>query len=131
MPFTFDVSTDRGKTRLLIGDTDTATVANQIFDDASIDAFLSLQGQAVYRAAATALLAIAASEVYIQKRIRALDLSTDGPSEAAALRALAEDYKELDAEEDGDELAFEIAENVYDDFSARERVLKQAQRGAL
>ena len=36
---------------------------------------------------------IAVNEVLVQKRIRLLDLTTDGPAEANALRALAAQYR--------------------------------------
>lgn len=94
-----DFSTDAGKVRLLIGDID---VTRPIFNDQSIDAFLEIGGESVKRAAASALLVIAVNEVLVQKRIRLLDLSTDGPAEAEALRKLAAQYRaEADAEEAG------------------------------
>lgn len=61
MAFTYDPTTARGTVRLLIGDTDTVAERNQIFTDADIDAFLTLEGQSVYAAAAAACRAIAAS----------------------------------------------------------------------
>lgn len=110
MAFTYDPTTDRGKVRLLIADTDSTRV---IFQDADIDAFISMAlDNNVKRAAAQALLSIAANEVYVQKRIRILDLSTDGPAEAEALRKMAEDLmNQAEIEEvDG---AFDWAEQVY------------------
>jgi hypothetical protein len=85
-----DFSTDGAKVRLLISDIDTAA---PMFNDASVEAFLSLHGGNVKRAAAAALLVIAVNEVLVQKRIRLLDLTTDGPAEANALRALAAQYR--------------------------------------
>lgn len=85
-----DFSTDGALVRLLISDIDTAA---PIFNDASVAAFLSLHGGNVKRAAAAALLVIAVNEVLVQKRIRLLDLTTDGPAEANALRALAAQYR--------------------------------------
>lgn len=85
-----DFSTDAGKVRLLVSDIDEM---RPIFNDASIDAFLELAGENVKRAAASALLVIAVNEVLVQKRIRLLDLSTDGPAEAEALRKLAGQYR--------------------------------------
>jgi len=94
-----DYSTDAAKMRLLISDIDFAA---PIFGDEAIAAFLTMAGNSVKRAAATALLVIAANEVLTQKRIRLLDLSTDGPAEAEALRKLAEQYrKEADLEASG------------------------------
>ena len=85
-----DFSTDAARVRLLIGDID---LTRPMFNDESIAAFLCLSGDSVKRAAATALLVIAANEVLVQKRIRLLDLSTDGPAEADALRQLAAQYR--------------------------------------
>lgn len=61
MAFTFDSTTSRGRVRLLIGDTDTVAERNQIFTDADIDAFLDMEDESVYGAAAAACRAIAAS----------------------------------------------------------------------
>lgn len=123
MAFTYNVSTDRGKVRLLITD---VQESNPIFQDAEIDAFLSLN-TSVRLAAAAALECIAASEVLILKKIVNLDLETDGPAVAKELRELA---KQLRAQEENIG-AFEIAEQIQDDFTYREYWLKQAQRDAI
>lgn len=85
-----DFTSDSAKVRLLISDID---VSKQIFNDQAIGAFLSIASGNVKRAAASALLVIAVSEVLVQKRIKLLDLSTDGPAEAEALRKLADQYR--------------------------------------
>jgi len=54
--------------------------------DGDIDAFLALEGSNVKLAAAQALDTIASSEAMVQKRITLLDLQTDGPATARALR---------------------------------------------
>lgn len=119
-----DFSTDVAKVRLLISDID---IANQIFNDQAIQAFISmaLDGN-IKRAAASALLVMATNEVLVQKRIKLLDLSTDGPAEAKALQDLAKQYREeADMEEiDG---AFDWAEQVntpaqYDEFLLKDRL---------
>lgn len=119
-----DYSTDVNKVRLLISDID---IANQIFNDQAIQAFISmaLDGN-IKRAAASALLVMATNEVMVQKRIKLLDLSTDGPAEAKALQDLAKQYREeADMEEiDG---AFDWAEQVntpaqYDEFLLKDRL---------
>lgn len=120
MAFTYDVSTDRGKVRLLITD---VQEANPLFQDAEIDAFLTLN-TSVRLAAAAALEVIAASEVLVLKKIVNLDLETDGPAVARELRELA---KQLRAQEENTG-AFDIAEQIHDDFTLREYWLKQAQR---
>ncbi len=60
--FTYDPTTSRGRVRLLLADTDTANANLQIFSDAEIDAFLSLEGGEVYAAAAAGAESIAASK---------------------------------------------------------------------
>jgi len=91
MSTTYDLSTDIGKIRLLITDTD---ISNATFTDEEISVFLGLtindDGNDIYYAAAEALDTIARSEVLTQKRIKLLDLQTDGPAVAAELRKQAE-----------------------------------------
>lgn len=119
-----DFSTAVAKVRLLIGDIDDTT---RMFNDAAIQAFIDLAlDNNVKRAAAQALLTIAVNETLVQKRIKLLDLSTDGPAEADALRALA---KELMAQADTEEVdgAFDWAAMVnttaqYDEFMLKERL---------
>lgn len=123
MAFTYDVSTDRGKVRLLITD---VQAANPLFQDAEIDAFLTLN-TSVRMAAAAALEVIAASEVLVLKKIVNLDLETDGPAVARELRELA---KQLRAQETAVG-AFDIAEQIVDPFTEREYWFNQAQRGSL
>lgn len=123
MAFTYDPSTDRGKVRLLCTD---VRETNPLFQDAEIDAFLSLN-TSVRMAAAAALEVIAASEVLVLKKITNLDLETDGPAVARELRELA---KQLRAQETALG-AFDIAEQIHDDFTLREYYLKQAQRDLI
>lgn len=128
MPFTYDVNTNRGKVRLLITDTD---AANVIFQDNEIDAFLSMMGSNVLRAAALALFTIASKEALLLKVIKLLELQTDGAKLADSLRALAKEYQEkadlAEAGEPGG--AFDYAEMVVDPFTYRERLDKEALRG--
>lgn len=77
--------TDISTVRLLISDLDDPP----IFSDDEITAFLTLEGDAVKLAAAQALDAIASNEALVSKRIRTLDLQTDGPAVAKELRAHA------------------------------------------
>ena len=124
MAFTYNVSNDVGKVRMLISDRD---IENAIFQDAEVQGYLDLAGS-VYRAAALALETIAASEVLVQKRIKTLSLQTDGPACSAELRTLAASLRQRD-DEDG--AGFDIAEWVTNDFGARERWAKQVLRGAI
>lgn len=126
MPFTYDLSTDVGKVRLLINDTDSSNV---IFQDEEISAFLSLN-DGLKRSAAAALDTIASNQAMVLKVIRLLDLSTDGPSVARALRdhagQLREEAKLADAEEEGG--YFDYAEIVTNAFTLRQRVINQRLR---
>jgi hypothetical protein len=111
-----------------------ATYTFAVLSDAQLALCISTQSDDVRLSLAMALDVIGSSEALIQKRIRVLDLSTDGPAVAAELRARAKALREEAALALGtteDELPFAIAEQVYDDFSARERAIKQAQRGAI
>jgi hypothetical protein len=113
MSFSYLTSTDVGKMRLLIPDTNPAA---HVFEDEELDACLGLEGGRVKRAAALALETMASNEAYTQKAIRLLDLSTDGPKVAAELRARAKSLREQDAadaltEQTADGYAgFEVAE---------------------
>jgi hypothetical protein len=122
--FTYDPTTDRGKVRLLIGDTDEATADNQLFQDNEIDTFLSMEGSTVRLAAALALETMASSEAFITKRIRLLDLTTDGPAVAAELRKRAESLRSQE-DEDGE---FDYAEWVLDAGTLDERIHNEALR---
>ncbi|KAA3645331.1 MAG: hypothetical protein DWQ07_12750 [Chloroflexi bacterium] len=129
MAFTYDPTTPRGLVRLLIHDTDDVTAANQIFQDNEIDAFLNLEGDNVKRAAAQALMSIAAKEALILKVMKLLDITTDGAKLANSLREQAKQWRE---EADVDEAAagddFDWAEPVYDVFSARQKLINEALR---
>lgn len=121
MDYTYDPATDGGRVRLLTSDTAVGSADLRIFSDQEIAAFLAMAGSSVLAAAAFALESIAASEVLIQKRIRLLDLTTDGPAEADALRLLAASYRaRADAGDGADGTGFEIAEMVVDQHAADE-----------
>ena len=94
MAFTADPTTDRGRTRLLVGDVDTAVAANQIFTDAEIDAFLALEGNDVYGAAAAACSAVAASSARSAVAWRVLESSLDMKAVPREFRELAKSYRE-------------------------------------
>lgn len=125
--FTYDPSTSAGRVRLLATDTDSD---NAIFTDDEIDAFLALEDTNVKRAAATALDQIASSEALIQKRIKLLDLQTDGPAVSKALR---EHAAALRKQADDEEItgAFDYAEMVVNPFSARDRLWNQRLRSGV
>jgi hypothetical protein len=78
--------------------------------DAHLQTYLDLDGGVIKRAAADALDTIASSEALVQKRITLLDLQTDGPATANALRQHA---KELRRQAE-DELAVVDADGMID-----------------
>ena len=127
MAFTYDLSDSVGKVRLLIMDN---VSSDYLFEDAEISALLTMEGDVVRRGAALALETMASNEAYVSKRIRILDLQTDGPAVAKELRERAKMLRSLadrdDQATDGGQ--FDIAEWVVDDFSARERLVKQDLR---
>lgn len=94
MAFTYDPSTNRGRVRLLLSDTDTVTEANQIFSDAEIDAFLSLENNSVYAAAAAGCRSIAASTSRSAIAWKALNESIDREAVPRHFRLLAGEYED-------------------------------------
>lgn len=129
MAFTYNLATDTGMVRLLIND---KYSADPIFQDEEINAFLTAEGASVKRGAALALETIARDEVYVQKVIKTLQLSTDGAKTSAEMRAHAKLLREqADNEIIDTEAAFEIAEFALSPFGTRERIEKQAMRGEL
>lgn len=124
MAFTYDPATDAGKVRLLIADTDSVDF---IFTDAEIAAFLSMEEDSIRFAAADALDAIASSRARLAKKIKSLDMEADFTDAASNFREQAKAFREI-GDDDG---SFQIAELVTNHFSARERLEKQFQRGAI
>lgn len=129
MAFTYDVTVDRGRVRLLIGDTNVVNAARQVFSDEEVDAFLTLRGGSVFAAAATALRSIAANEVQVLKVVKNLDLQTDGAKVSDALVKLAGEYEGLaDEAASADDPGFEIAEMVFDPFTRLEHITNESLR---
>lgn len=120
MAFTYDLDTDAGKVRLLISDIGGTggSGAEFIFDDDEIDTFLSMESGIVYRASAVALRTIAANEAFVSKRIQFLELKTDGPAVAKALRELAAEF-DKQADEGASEI-FDLIAIGDTDFSRRD-----------
>ncbi|MCK9602379.1 MAG: hypothetical protein M0R06_25260 [Sphaerochaeta sp.] len=104
MAFTYDVTTDRGKVRMLITDVEST---DPCFDDDEIDAFLSMADSGVLLAAAMALETIASNEVLVLKVIKLLDLTTDGAKVSDALLKRAQLLRDQAASEAE---TFDIAE---------------------
>ena len=116
MAFTYTLSTDAGKVRLMVPDNN---ASSYVFEDDEIDAFLSLENSNVRRAAALALETIASNEAYVLKVIELLDLKTDGARTSDALlkraKLLRDQADRADAAEDGG--AWDIAEWTVSEFA--------------
>ena len=91
----YDPTSDAGYVRLLISDVSDTPV----FTDAEIASFITRESSPK-RAAARALLTIAANEALLAKKITTQDLTTDGPATAEALRKLAAQLRAEDAEDE-------------------------------
>lgn len=120
----YDPTTDNGKVRLLITDTDDS---NPIFTDAEITAFLSLNSSNILLAAAQALDVMAVNEAMVLKVIKLLDLTTDGAKVAAALKAQADSLRQQAADADYD---FDWAEMNLNAFAWREIVYNDYLRAS-
>jgi hypothetical protein len=126
LTWTFDPSTDLGKMRLLISDTDSS---RQIMEDEDLQAFIAISGH-YWPGAAMALDSIATNEVLTQKVLTIMGTSTDGAKVAKELRAramqLRADFKNFGPTT---ELGFATAEMPDGAFSREEMLLKQYMRG--
>lgn len=111
MAYTYDLTTDEGRVRLLIPDNDPD---NHLLEDDEITALLALEASDVRRAAAAALELIASSEALVGKKIRSQDLSTDGPAVARELReratVLRAQAEEATLNADGVEVGMDIVD---------------------
>ena len=128
MTFTYTVSTDAGKVRMLIPD---RVEASAFFSDDEIDAFLAME-DGVKRAAALALETMASDQAMVLKVIRTLDLSTDGRATSEALLTRAGKLREqADLDDANDDGGFEIAEWAVSEFAYRDIVNNAALRSAV
>jgi predicted homoserine dehydrogenase-like protein len=104
---TYSLSTDIGKVRLLISDTDET---DEIFEDEEIQSFLDMEGS-VKLAAAQALDTIADNEALASKVLTSSDVSVDGAKLADSLRKRA---IELRSQSDSPTSGFEIVDFEYE-----------------
>ena len=123
MAFTYDLTTDAGKVRMMIPDN---VVARYIFEDDEVTAFLSIEGASIKKATALGLETLASNEALVLKVIRLLDLTTDGAKTSDALLKRAKLLRAQAEDDDTSGAAFDFAELVYDDFSAREQIINEA-----
>ncbi len=96
MAFTYDLSTNRGKVRLKIRDTDVADATLRLFEYDEIYFFLIEAGGAdLNLAAAGALDAIAANAALLAKATKIGDYSIDSKAMAEAVMKVAAHYRAL------------------------------------
>ena len=125
MAFTYILTSDIGKVRLLIPD---SRFDAYIFEDEEISTFLLLE-TGVKRAAALALETIASNEALVLKVIKLLDVQTDGAKVSDALLKRAEKLRSQSAQDDDDLYADEgavVIGMVVDDFTARQALIRNA-----
>lgn len=109
MTFTYDLTTDIGKVRLLCRDTATATA---VFTDEEIQSFLDMESSVVKLAAAQAMENAASNQSIVIKITSALGFSVNGVAVAQDLRNAAAELRRQ-VEEDG---SFDIAETTWEDL---------------
>lgn len=130
MTWTYDPTTDVGKVRLRISDTD---VTRQILLDEDIEAFLDMAGGSPVLAAAMALESIAINEILCLKVVNLMGaIVTDAASAAKQLIALAKSLRQEYAQMgDADSPGFVSIEMVDDTFGRREKFRKVTEAGSV
>lgn len=124
MSWNYDTSTDIGKVRALITDTD----ANRpLMDDEEIQVYLDLESGDVKLAAALCLEGISTNELLCSKVVTIMGLTVDGAQVAKQLLARAKTLRES-AVSTGGFLSIELADDPY---QRREKFWKEVQRGNL
>jgi hypothetical protein len=109
MANTYRPDTDAGAVRLLLNDVG----APWVFSDAEIDAFLTLEGGSIKRAAAQAIDTNADNEALASKVLRTQDVQTDGAKLAAALHARADSLRAQATDDEEADGYFEIVDTVH------------------
>jgi hypothetical protein len=115
-----DYTTDVGKVRVLLGDTDPTDVSSgegtyMYFSDDEIAAFLTMYGDNVKLAAARCLETIAASQALLLKSWSSDDLTVNGDRIAESLRKLAAQLREEALVDESNEYFNMIAMFIDDD----------------
>lgn len=128
MSYTYDLNTDTGIMRLVIPDRVNTADEPAIFSDEELAVYQAIE-DGLKRACAAAIETIATDQALVLKVMRVQNISTDGAKLAAELRARAAQLRSQAAADDADEgLLFDVAEQVNNMFSYRERLWKQALR---
>jgi hypothetical protein len=127
MAFTIDMSSYIGLVRLRIFD---RNPLNPVFQDEDITAvYNTLERESVKRTAAFFLETIATQQALILKVMKNLQLSTDGAKLADSLQKQAADLRaQADIDDTASGGGFDWAEQVFDPFTERERLIKEILR---
>lgn len=123
MTATYDVTSDSGKVRLLISDTN---VSDAFFQDAEIEAFLSLESDNIKMASALALEVFAANEVLVNKKITMLNLTVEADAVSKELRLIADRFRESALADMGFEIAQTPVSGSGYDEKALDDILKES-----
>jgi len=123
MTWSYDPSTDIGKVRLRVSDTN---ATRQIMDDEDYQAFLDMAGGSTTLAAAMALEAIAVNELLCLKVVNLMGaIVTDAASASKYLLAQAKTLRAEYAQMgDGTSPGFVSIEMISDPFQREEKFLK-------
>lgn len=144
MSFNYDPTTQLGQIRLLVADTD---YTHPIFQDEEVQAAMAIESsQNLYisgmaspngargpvgvnvtstlRSAAVLLDALASNKARLSGVIELLDVKLSFKDAAIQLHVQAENYRTVEANQGH----FAIAEQIFDQFGARERTWKQLLR---
>lgn len=130
--FTYDLTTNRGKVRFALGDTDLTTTSGArntwtcLFTDAEVDYLLDKAGDDVDWAVAYGLEVIAADPVLLVSRIKLTESEEDHSDVRKDLLAMSKHIRDRMAEEPADG----FAEQNFTDFSFREIVHNAALRNS-
>ena len=111
MAFTFDPTTNEGKVRLLLADTDTADATKQVFTDAEIDAFLSLADNSILLAAAYGADSVVSSATRVAVMYRAVGFTIDRRDIPKTMRLQAEVWRKQ-ANDIPDEFFDHVDDNI-------------------
>ena len=125
MAFTYDLTTNRGKVRLKIRDTDDVDATRQLFQDNEIDFFLTdAGGTDLNLAAAGALDAVSANAALLAKSQKIGDYTIDSKAMAEAVMKVAAHYRALSENAP----AFDYAELNLSPFSEAELIWNDVLR---
>lgn len=125
MTYTYDLSTNVGKVRLLIPD---KVETDAFFTDEELTGMLSIEN-GIKRVAALCIETLASDSALVMQVIKVHQLQSDGASVARALlNRAALLRKQADDDDANDDASFDIASFVLNDFTYRDTIYNEALR---